>query len=103
MQPIKPQKNTPKATLKDLNQDRNTLDREKRNPVHFYNTKIRKEGQPILSELEYRDMISKKFRKMKDKTEHTNFIIVEDDDIEVGRQYPLTPDQAYPPIEPTQL
>lgn len=77
---IKPQKNAPKVSLKDLQQDRTELDRVKKSPVAYYNMYVRREGEPILSEKEYTKMMIEKYNKRKREAGEVGFIFVDDTD-----------------------
>lgn len=76
---IKPQKNSPRAHMHDLNIEDNRA--TVRSPVDLYNTRLRKEGDPILTEAEYIVMMRKKFDKIKKDRGETQFIIIDKEDI----------------------
>lgn len=80
---LKPQKNSPRTHLKDLNDNSSDSNRVTRSPVDLYNTKIRKTGQPILTEEEYSKMMKEKFNKRKKEPGDTMFIFLDNEEIEV--------------------
>lgn len=48
-----------KVSLRDLQQDKEELERCQQSPVYFYNKYVRKEGQKILTEEEYENSVKK--------------------------------------------
>lgn len=60
---VKSQRNSPRLPLKDLQQNREELDRCKKSPVYFYNMYVRREGQPVLTEDEYKEKMKVEFHK----------------------------------------
>lgn len=81
---IKPQKNSPRAYLHDLNIEDNNA--TVRSPVELYNTKLRKEGDPILTEAEYTVMMRKRFDARKKDRGVTQFIIIDKEEINLLEQ-----------------
>lgn len=57
---IKPKRRSNLSTsLIELQKDRQEIDRCVESPVYFYNRYVRKEGQKVLSEEEYREYVLK--------------------------------------------
>lgn len=82
MDGIKPQKNSPRMPLKELNSSSET--RDERTPVYFYNKFIRKEGQPILTEIEYNIIMKAHYNRRKKEPGETQFILI--DEIEISEE-----------------
>lgn len=82
---IKPQKESPRARLKDLQLHQEELDRTRRSPLHFYNTYVRKEGQPVLSEEQYKKMMAEQYAKTKTSSE-PGFKFVDEIPTELSKQ-----------------
>jgi hypothetical protein len=53
---IKPKKKQPQ-NLQDLQNDNIELEKTTKDPLYFYNTYIRKEGQPVLNKEEYDKLV----------------------------------------------
>lgn len=77
---IKPQKNSPRVHMQDLNNN-NDKKGTIRSPLEYYNSHIRKTGQPILNQEEYTKMMREQYDKRKKEPGETQFIIIEDEEL----------------------
>lgn len=59
IKPLKKKSNKDKITMKELQIPARALEYEKcvKDPCYFYNTYVRKEGQPILTEEQYSGLV----------------------------------------------
>lgn len=60
--------------------DREEIMRCKRSPVYMYNKYIRKEGQPVLSEEEFKEMI----KKEQSRTKKVDYSLIDDTETELN-------------------
>lgn len=80
--------NKDKISLQDLQNNEVEIEKCKKDPVYFYNTYIRKDGQPILSKEEY-DVL------MREWEDARYFTTIKDRKGNYLHMKPITSDEAY--------